>query len=98
MTPIEAAADIIDNDREETYGDPGVNIRRIAALWSAYLGVPVSGEDVCWMMAMHKASRAKHKPSHLDNEVDAIGYIALIDRMRASVAVGSTLLLGLEPQ
>jgi len=82
MTPLQEAKNIIDNDREETYGDPGVNIRRIAELWSAYLGTPVTGADVCWMMVLHKASRAKHKPDHQDNETDAIGYIALIDRMR----------------
>jgi hypothetical protein len=84
MTPLQEAKNIIDNDREETYGDPGVNIRRIAELWSAYLGAPVTASDVCWMMVLHKASRAKHKPDHQDNETDAIGYIALIDRMRAA--------------
>jgi hypothetical protein len=82
MTPLQEAWNIIANDREETYGDPGVNIRRIAALWSAYLGTPLTAADVCWMMVLHKASRAKHKPDHTDNETDAIGYIALIDRMR----------------
>ena len=85
MSIIDQARDIIEGDREKTYGEPGRNLRRIADQWSCYLSqkyesaVMLSEEDVCWMMVLLKMSRQinAHKE---DNLVDAIGYIALIEK------------------
>jgi hypothetical protein len=41
--------DIIE-ERGQQYGDAGHNHRRIAALWSAYLGTHVSAHDVAICM------------------------------------------------
>lgn len=80
------AQDIIWGDREQTYGKPDVNLKRIATLWNAYLYAKHGGdrvitpEDVCWMMVLLKASRQMNAPKR-DNLVDAAGYVGLIERI-----------------
>ena len=85
---IEEALEIIEGDREQTYGSPDVNLKRIAFFWQTNLAnktrlndIEITAEDVCWMMVLMKLSRQLHK-SKRDNMVDAIGYIALIDKIR----------------
>lgn len=72
------------NERAASYGPVarGGNITRIAGLWSAYLGVHVSEHDVGWMMALLKASRSRQDPEHLDNYLDAHGYIDIAEQLR----------------
>lgn len=73
------------NDRATHYGgeaDNYANLRCIAALWSAYTGTTLTAGDVCWMMVMVKASRAKVDPDHLDNYLDGAGYAQLAERVR----------------
>jgi|SaaInlStandDraft_4_1057021.scaffolds.fasta_scaffold02351_21 hypothetical protein len=41
-------------ERKRVYGD---NFNRISGLWTDYLGVSVSTEDVCNMMALMKSAR-----------------------------------------
>ena len=84
---LDEAQQIIYGDREETYGDPGKNLRHIAAQWDLYLhqkySTPLgllSAEDVCYMMADLKKCRQLHKPKR-DNVVDGIGYLALTERL-----------------
>jgi hypothetical protein len=83
-TVEEEAVDIIYGDREETYGDPAKNIRKIAALWSAYLGLDtaLSIEDVCNLMILLKTARLQHTPNHRDSMVDIVGYTLLKERMQ----------------
>jgi hypothetical protein len=73
---LETALTLLNGPRQEQYGAPAESLRRIAALWSAYLGVDVSGKDVALLMALLKICREgyRHKP---DNLIDAAGYIAL---------------------
>jgi hypothetical protein len=89
---LDEAKDIIWGDREKTYGEPDVNLKRIATLWNAFLvsrykhgytGEPyeITSEDVCWMMVLLKASRQMNAPKR-DNLVDAAGYIGLIERIQ----------------
>lgn len=88
---LDEAQGIIWGDREKTYGEPDVNLKRIATLWNAFLvsryrhgftGAPyeITSEDVCWMMVLLKASRQMNAPKR-DNLVDAAGYIGLIERI-----------------
>jgi hypothetical protein len=83
---IDVARDIIFGDREKTYGHPAVNLRRIAAQWRTYINqkygvkVAITEEDICWMMVLLKMSRQMNEMKQ-DNLVDAIGYLALIDRI-----------------
>ncbi len=60
-------------DRGRDYGDPGTNHRRIAALWSAYLGHHVTAHDVAVCMVLLKMSRAKAGKRD-DNYDDAAAY------------------------
>jgi hypothetical protein len=86
MTIIDQAKEIIEGDREQTYGNPGINLKRIADQWSCYLNqkhessIMLSEEDVCWMMVLLKMARQMHSHKS-DNLVDAIGYVALIDKV-----------------
>lgn len=86
---LDKAKAIIYGDREGTYGRPDKNLKAIAKMWSAYIeskfnmrSLPheLTLEDVCWMMTLLKAARAAHDTSYEDNLVDAVGYLALIDR------------------
>lgn len=88
-TMLDQAKAIIYGDRENTYGRPDKNLKCIAAMWSAYLAnrlnlralpTDLTVDDVCWMMALLKASRAANSHDHRDNLVDAVGYLALADR------------------
>lgn len=85
---LEEANEIIWGDREQTYGEPDVNLRRIAALWNAHLAarysdgiIIIDAEDVCWMMVDLKKARQMNAPKR-DNLVDAAGYIGLIERIK----------------
>lgn len=73
-------------DRARHYGPGDANLSRIAAMWSGYLGLrnpPLTAHDVCWMMTLVKASRARQDGGqHLDNFVDAHGYITLAEQFR----------------
>lgn len=77
-TQVLAQADrLINGDRQQAYGDASVSFARIAGLWSAYLGVPVSPNDAAAMMALLKISRARGNPASVDSWVDGAGYLAL---------------------
>ncbi len=85
MSILTEAEAIIYGDREETYGDPAINLIRIANFWNTYLGnqdheITLSPEDVAMMMVLLKIARQQHK-FKLDNLVDAAGYLALIERV-----------------
>lgn len=72
--------DIID-ERGNDYGDPGTNHRRIAALWSAYLGHHVTAHDVSICMILVKVSRAKAGRRD-DNYTDMSAYAEIARRLR----------------
>jgi hypothetical protein len=67
------AASIVKGARQWDYGTPADNHGRTAAMWSAYLGVPITARDVCMMNVLQKVSRYRHSP-HRDSLVDIAGY------------------------
>jgi len=73
MDVLNEARQIVFGDRHHDYGPPETNHKRTAALWSAYLGHPVTPRQVCLMNILQKCSRDIHheKP---DNLVDIIGF------------------------
>lgn len=79
MNIADKAKEIVMGDREKVHGDPGKNLRAIAALWSAYLNEPLQDTDVANMMILLKIARLKNNPSHEDSNVDLIGYAILHD-------------------
>lgn len=80
MNTIDTAKEVIYGDREKTYGHPSVNLEKIAKIWSVIFGIEITADQVCWAMVGLKMARATNGDRYLDNEIDAIGYIALIDR------------------
>lgn len=84
-TIADIAKNIVYGDREKTYGHPGKNLKVIADLWSTYLSVQVSAQDVCNMMILLKVARLRNDPDHEDSKVDIIGYALLMERLRESI-------------
>ena len=85
---LDEAKDIIYGDREKTYGAPDKNLKAIAGYWANHLhtrfGVyhDVTPEDVCIMMTLLKAARLGNDVTHRDSLVDAVGYLALLERIQ----------------
>ena len=89
---LDEAASIVDNDREKTYGDPGRNLRAIADMWTSWLRArghlnpseALTTDDVAPMMVMLKLARLANDPHHRDSQVDACGYMRLLERVQAA--------------
>jgi hypothetical protein len=82
---LEAAADTIDGDRNDTYGGPESSFKTIAGLWNEYLmacavGAPggiLQPHDVAAMLALLKIARiAGSGGTHKDSWLDLAGYAA----------------------
>ncbi|CAB4178065.1 hypothetical protein UFOVP1009_30 [uncultured Caudovirales phage] len=72
---LESALSITSGERLEEYGVPSESFSKIAGLWSEYLGVHISSEDVALMMTLMKVAR--HRRGTLvkfDTLVDIAGY------------------------
>lgn len=63
-------------DRAATHGAPENTFGRIAAVWSARLGVEITAAQVCILLVDLKTCRAWGNPGHADNWVDMAGYAA----------------------
>lgn len=73
---LEAARQCVTVDRAATHGAVEDTFGRIAAVWSARLGVEITGWQVCIMLADLKTCRAWGNPGHMDNWIDLAGYAA----------------------
>ncbi len=63
--------------RGSQYGHPMPQHSRIAQLWSAYLGYPITPNQVAMAMALVKISRSVESPEVGDHYKDALAYIAI---------------------
>ena len=63
--------------RGVSYGHPITNHKRIAELWSAYLGYPIQSNEVAICMALVKISRQAEDPTIVDNYEDCLAYISI---------------------
>jgi hypothetical protein len=63
------------------YGDPVENHRRIAKMWSAWLGHEIQPHQVACMMVLVKLSRMVGDRSHQDNYDDAISYLEIAEKI-----------------
>lgn len=86
---LEEGLRIVRNSRKSQYGHPRDNLRHTAELWAAYLGVPVTNEDVSMMMVLLKISRQKIGERKRDNLVDMAGYVQTIEEMDPDLYAGS---------
>lgn len=83
LSPQDIAAkalDLVYGDRNKSYGHPHDDYTRTAALWSAFLGVPITADQAAMCMVLVKISREANKPKP-DNRVDMHGYILVYDRI-----------------
>lgn len=76
---LEEAADLIDNDRNETYGPPTENFATIAELWTIRFkhllkeGAKFTGSDYADAMILVKVARGMTQKTH-DTYADTAGY------------------------
>ena len=86
---LKAAAKCVCGDREQDYGGPEDNFRRIASLWNSYLygaGLMENNDPTVWkgikpkdvaaMMALMKIARIESGHAKADNWIDLAGYAA----------------------
>jgi len=78
---LEKAKAAVCKDRQETYGPIEDSFKEIGGLWSAYLDIKLSNNQVAMMMVLLKVARSKHKISYMDNYVDIAGYAACASEM-----------------
>lgn len=71
-TVLEEAIETVD-ERMKWYGSPKPSFIKTAAMWSAYLGTPITARQVCMCLALLKISRDSFRPKR-DNLVDIPGY------------------------
>lgn len=76
MTILDEAAELINGQRAQDYGDVADNFGRIASLWSSFRGQYFSKHDVAVFMILVKVAR-QHDLYHRDSMVDIAGYAAL---------------------
>lgn len=83
---ILAAADtIINGARATDYGDAAESFGRLAALWTATLGTPITPTQVALCLLQLKVSRLCTSPGRVDSWIDAAGYIALGGEIALSI-------------
>ena len=64
-------------DRNKAHGTPAENHARIAAIWSAILGIEVTATQAALCMAGMKLARMAYQPTHLDSAIDGAAYFAI---------------------
>jgi len=74
ISQFDLAAETITHEREKDYGPPLQSFTRIAALWSALLGIEITAQQVAHMMILLKVSRLQNTPHDLNTLIDVVGY------------------------
>lgn len=70
------AKECVCGEREDDYGSPEDNFKKIAALWSDYMDIQFTPIDVAMMMSLLKIARIKTGTATSDSFVDLAGYAA----------------------
>lgn len=73
---LDEARECVCGQREQDYGSPEDNFKRIANLWTAYMAVEITPVDVAMMMSLLKTARIKTGTGTMDSFVDGCGYFA----------------------
>ena len=68
------AANLIDGDRNATYGPPTQDFERIAGMWTILFGRQFQAHEVAMALISLKLSRMVHAPGKRDNWTDTAGY------------------------
>ena len=79
---LDTAKELINGDRNSSYGPPNDDFAKTAKFWSVYLSatnnckVDIHPHDVAALMALLKISRIAWSPLKDDNWIDLAGYAA----------------------
>ena len=71
-------------DRQDIYGDPYINHKRIADLWSVYLEKEISASQVALCLCLVKVARLIQTPNHEDSIIDLAAYTAIYGEINDS--------------
>jgi len=81
---LKEASDVINGERQDSYGAPEDSFQIIADFWDTYLGyrfydeeIDITPRDVAHMMALMKQARMLGQGEDRDNYRDACGYLAI---------------------
>jgi len=74
---LREAINLIENDRNATYGDPYEGMACFIQLVNIYLGLNLKPSDGALIMMALKTARHLFNPYHMDNIVDLEGYGAM---------------------
>jgi hypothetical protein len=83
---LDEAAVLVYGDRQEAYGDAHETFSRIALIWEAVLGTPVTPIQVACCMVGLKMARLFASPLHRDSVVDIAGYAACLGDLQKAAA------------
>ena len=83
---LNRAIECVCGEREQDYGSPEDNFKRIATYWSTHLGMEITAEDVAVMMALLKIARIGTGTATDDSWVDLAGYAACGGEIAAAEA------------
>jgi len=72
-------------ERGRVYVDAAANMAKTAQLWSAVLGVDVTGAQVALCLIQLKVARLLVTPDHSDSAVDIAGYAAVLRETQKDV-------------
>lgn len=73
---LDTAKVLVTGNRQAAHGKPEETFGKLADIWSAMLGVPITPEQAALMLAALKIARAWNNPQHDDNWIDLAGYAA----------------------
>jgi pyruvate formate-lyase activating enzyme-like uncharacterized protein len=74
---LDTAKNLTESARNQTYGDPVANMKKLGELIGAYLGVPVSAVQASVICVLLKVSRVAVNEKHADNYLDLAAYAAI---------------------
>lgn len=73
---LKTANECVNGARQQDYGNPEDNFKKIGELWTAYTGYGYSPVDVAMMLLLMKVGRMSTGRGTADTYVDICGYAA----------------------
>ena len=74
---LDEAKRLTNADRQDVYGDPLTNHKRIADLWSVYLEKEITPSQVALCLCLVKIARLMQTGDHQDSYIDLAAYAAI---------------------
>lgn len=70
---VDSVRNIVEG-RDKMHGKPEDTFNKIAALWTDYLGIVLTNQDVACMMVLFKVARLQNNITNEDSWLDIAGY------------------------